>query len=350
MKKLLVLIPENIYIKYFVYSVPKEDEVPGKDSLQQLNHGKITFRGSPNAKNNIKNLITEIKPAAIAIRVLYGGDRFNDVLVYDKKYLENLIDLVRQSPLNMPVVIKLIQMIEDIVPETKIILFFETAFFADLPLKERLYAMDSSILNMDLKRYGYNGLYHKAAVEKAMTENKEAKKIISICLEPIPEIAAVLNGRPVTVSSGSTPLEGIPGDTACGEIDPGILITLQEKKELSVETINNILTRQSGLSAIAGEKVSIEEILKNEIKYKNIFNILFYNILLNCGAAIAAMDGVDAIVFSGKYAVSAYNLAQKLIKKISESAAVYEVPSEHFLKVRLEEIIAIDYCNLIKLS
>jgi len=348
MKKLLVFIPENIYVKYFVFIVQIEDENPGETCQQLLNQGKIIFRGPLNTENEIKNLITEINPAAVAIRVLYGGDQFKDVLVYDKTYLDSLIELTRQSPLNIPVVIKLIQMIENIVPEIKIILFFETAFFVDLPLRERIYALDSSILNMDLKRYGYNGIYHKAAVEKTMTENKAAKKIISICLEPIPEITAVLNGKPVMVSSGSTPLEGLPGDTTSGEIDPGILITLQEKKELSVETINNILTRQSGLSAIAGEKVTIEDVFNNEDKYKIVLNVFIYHLLLNCGAAIAAMNGLDAIVFSGKYVDTAYILAHKLKAKISESGAGKESPSEHYLTEGLEKIIAKDYCKLIK--
>ena len=199
---------------------------------------------------------------------------------------------------------------------------------------------------MDIKRFGYNGFYHQAAVDKVKGENDTLKKILSICLEPVPEVAAVYNGKPLMVSSGAAPMEGIIGNTSVGEIDPGILILLEEKKKWSAEGINEILTKESGLSAIAGEYLDIDDMYKNEEKFEFAEKVFEYKILLYCGSAIAAMNGVDAVAFSGRYIDSAYKLAEHLIPELIKSSVKGIRPETYFLSESLEEIIVQEYSKI----
>lgn len=350
MKNIIVLIPEIVAINYYVFCKENENNLDYLEDIKLLKFGKLKIRdsniseGKTNVNDFIFSLINNYKIEIIIVKALYGGNEFSGEVVYDKSILSKLDKLVSQSPLNVSVVIRLLKMFENISPNKKVILLFETSFFAKLPLEEQLYAVDNSVINMQVRRYGYHGLFHKAAVDKIRRENKNFKKIISICLEPVPEIAAIYDGHPVMVSSGSTPLEGIPGNTTSGEIDPGILILLEEKKKWGAETINEILTRKSGLLAITGENKSIKDILiTHDEKYRLAKELLLNRILLTCGSAMSIMNGFDAVAFSGCYFDAAEELSKWLIPKLKESAANEFSPEILFLKDSIENIIAKNY-------
>lgn len=349
MKSLIVFIPENFFIKYFVFNICPNCSTDasmlsgkGNRKYELLSSGRVRFRGPVSSKNEIIHLINNFKPDSAAIRVLYGGNLFKDVAVYDDSTLRKLEKLIRLSPLDISAVIKLIEVINGISPATEIKLFFETAFFSELPAREQLYALDNNLMKMEIRRFGYNGLTHKAVIEKMRDKNRRAKKIISICLDPVPEVAAIINGKPVMISSGATPVEGIPGDTTCGELDPGIIILIEEKKKLGAETINEIITKKSGLSAIAGKRTSISDIFEDEENNKKASRIFKYKILLSCGSALAAMDGFDAIAFSGKYIDAAPKLASWLISELKRIPVKEFSPQVFYFYERVEEIIA-DY-------
>ncbi len=351
MKKLIVFIPENIFIKYFVFGIwssglSKLSKLNTEDkNYRILESGKVKFRSPLNSTNEVIRLVNHFKPESAAIRVLCGGSEFKDAAIYNELILDKLEKLIPQSPLDMPVIIELIKSLKDANPLLEISLFFETAFFSSLPYYEQLYAVDNKILDMEIKRFSYHGLFHKAILEKIMKTDKSIRKIISICLEPAPDIAAIYDGKPVIISGGATPVEGIPGDTTCGELDPGILIMIEEKKKLGAEIINEIITRQSGLYAIAGKNISINELFKNEKKYKKAAEVFKYKILLYCGSAIGVMNGVDAIGFSGRYSDASVILCKWLIPELKKIAADEFEPKIFYIKDKTEEIIAGNCAN-----
>jgi acetate kinase len=354
MENILILIPETLSINYYVFCNDHEYNSNYSEDIKELKSGKLKIRGSGTSSNNksdfintILSLINGFKTGTIIIKALYGGSEFGTEVVYSKSILYKLEKLISQSPLNVSVVVGLLKMLDEIAPKCKIVLFFETAFFAELPLPEKLYAIDNKVVNMQIRRFGYHGIFHKEAVEKISLKSKNLKKIISICLEPVPEIAAIYDGHPEMVSSGSTPLEGIPGNTTCGEIDPGILILLEEKKNWGAETINEILTRESGLSAIVGEKVSIGDVLTSQDeKYRLTKELLLNRILLTCGSALSIMNGFDAIAFSGRYIDAAVKLAEWLVPKLVFCSATQFKPEIMFINDSTEKIIANNYFKI----
>ncbi|MEI8248557.1 MAG: hypothetical protein WCI51_22190 [Lentisphaerota bacterium] len=202
---------------------------------------------------------------AIAIRVPFGGNIFTRTKIADDAMTAELEKYIPYSPLHLPPVITLLAAASKIFPETVAVVAFETAFFAELPDREKYYAVSPDMSNIGLRRFGYHGIFHKYAYLEGK-DSVNARKILSICLENRPEIAAIMDGRPLMVTSGATPLEGLPGLTTCGEIDPYLITAISKKMDLGPEEINNILTTKSGFTAICGKNVSFDHIFSKSAR------------------------------------------------------------------------------------
>ncbi|MBN1341455.1 MAG: acetate/propionate family kinase [Phycisphaerae bacterium] len=246
---------------------------------------------------------------AIAIRATYGGSAFRGSEIVTADVVRRLEALVGQAPLHVPAAVELIRGCGRVASGVPIVLTFETAFFADLPPREHLYAIDGSAMtSLGPRRYGYHGLFHEAAWRSVARDGHRAsasggRRVLSVCLEPQCEVAAILGGRAMMVTSGATPLEGIPGETTCGQIDPNIALILARLKGWGPEQINMMLTQQSGLIGLLGRPTRLPEIFESsgDEDLRLARDIIQYRILQACGAGIAAIGGVDAIVFSGRY-------------------------------------------------
>lgn len=257
----------------------------------------------------------DFRPDAIALRSVFGGTEFTEASVADPDVVRRLSAIVPSAPIHLPRVLSLLEGCGVAFPAVPVVLVFETAFFTGLPPEEQSYAIDrEALFGLGIRRYGFHGVFHEAAARLAGGCNETGfhpthPRILSICLEPLPEVSAILGCRPVTVTSGATPLEGIPGNTTCGELDPSIIMTLAEKLRLGPEQINGILTRESGLSALSGGSTTVEEVLSSSRpEHQLAREVLQYRILLACGSGIAAMGGVDSVVFSGKYSAAGRTL------------------------------------------
>lgn len=283
---------------------------------------------------------------AIAIRVVFGGSEFDGPQLVDPLVIRKLQHLVPRAPLHIPQVLDAIESCKTACTGKPIALVFETSFFVKLAAREHKYALDNTLMNASgIRRYGYRGLLHKAAsryIAGIQRKRGEATaRILSICLEPRPEIAAVVGLRPVMVTSGATPLEGLPSEKSCGEIDPSIVITLAQAKQWGPEKINMLLTRQSGVAGLAGNDLTLEELFwATDERYRLAREVLKYRILLACGAGIAAMGGVDCIIFSGRYAMVGNLLGPWLRQKLSCVTSATQGLSILFYTRSIEQLIA----------
>lgn len=268
-------------------------------------------------------------PDAIAVRVLFGGPIFQGPAVATPEVLRRLESLIPRAPLHLPLVLSLVEGCRKVFPEMPVVLVFETAFFAQLPPREALYGLSAEFQKTaGIRRYGFNGLFHEAAC-RSVNRARQRKdlgtpaRILSLCLEPQPEVAAVAGKRPLMVTSGVTPLEGIPGQTTSGEIDPTILLSLVQDLGWGPEQINALLTEQSGLQGLVGKPVTVDTVLRShDEKHRLAREVLQYRFLLACGAGIAALSGLDALVFSGRYAAAGEVLGPWLLSRLSGVADV----------------------------
>lgn len=246
----------------------------------------------------------DVKPDVLAIRVPFGGTFFRTPVLVDGAVVAAIEDMTPRAPMHLPGIVSLINGCEEMLPGTPIVAVFDTAFFADLPAKEHLYALNADLArSLQLRRFGYHGILHQAACGHVVREHADDKlRILSICLEARPELAAVVDNGPVMVTGGATPLEGLPGERSSGDIDPSIPLLLAQKNGYGLEQINKVLTRESGLLGLIGEPVKLSDVFTGEDPaYELAREVFKYRVLLACGAGMAAMDGLDAIVFSGQY-------------------------------------------------
>ncbi len=284
---------------------------------------------------------------AIAIKVKYGDEIFNKPVIVDDAVMTKLNGLISSAPLHIPALIKLIESCRMKFANIPVVLSFETAFFVNLPDREKFYGIDFNLSkNLGIRRFGFCGLYHEAAckyiIRKTRAKNiKSVPRIISICLEPKPEVAGVIGINPQTVTSGAALLEGIPGQSSCGELDPTIVLTLSQKFGWGPEQINTVLTKESGLSGLMGKQTDFNEVFDGaDTESKAAQKFMEYRFILACGAAAAAIGGVDAVVFSGRY----NEIGKKLLPAIKNHLTFSKIQRDklmfEFLDESIEEIIA----------
>ena len=301
-------------------------------------NGKIRdYRGNSDDETSVRTALRHIStetlaadrvPDVIAIRVPFGGSEFPGPAIADETTIEKLKKLVRYAPLHIPPALTVCKCLAEVFPGTPAAFVFDTSFFANLPPREYRYAIDDEMNGeLGLRRYGFHGVFHKAACSKVVrTWRKKhpgvAPRILSICLEPQPEVAAVIGLRPVTTTSGITPLEGIPGETTCGDLDPSVVLDLSRRRKWGAQQIDLELTGRSGLSGLAGRRVTLDEVLTSGQHDLSLANeVLQYRILQACGAGMAAMGGVDAITFSGRYAGVSWVLARWIAANLTFEGA-----------------------------
>ena len=204
-------------------------------------------------------------PDVLAVRLPYGGDVLPGPTVATPEVLDRLREILDESPLHLPHLLRLIEGAAQAFPGTPQVLLAETAFFAGLPARGDVRTEPRPDGQSALRRHGFHGLYHEAAaaylaVRRRQKGQNGSLRLLSFCMEPRPEVAAIINHRPVMVTGGASPLEGIPGQTTCGEIDPSIVLTLAQKLSWGPEQINNLLTTQSGLQGLVERPISWVEV------------------------------------------------------------------------------------------
>ena len=282
---------------------------------------------------------TVLQPVAIGIRVPFGGTEFPEPVAVDADVVRRLETLTPSAPLHIPVLLELLQQCSTHFPGVPQVLTFDTSFFADLPEREHLYALDADLARAHgLRRFGYCGLHHAAAWQRAARTG--VTRVISLCLEPQPELTAIQGGRPVYVTSGITPLEGLPGQTTSGDLDPGLVMLIAEELHYGPERLNTIFTRESGLKSLTGSAITFDELFaapKTEFTLAR--KVICYRILQACGMAFAAMGGADAVVISGRYALAGRAIAAFLKRQVVFQRQIVPVVF-HFLRTPVERIVA----------
>jgi len=263
-------------------------------------------------------------PELIAVRVSFGGSIFTEPTVYSNSVRDALKQLVPDAPLHIPPLLALLEAWAGCFAGVPIVLVFETAYFENLPPREQSYGLSPEDASTCLApRRGFNGLYHETAGRLAVRECRrlgiEMPRFVSVCLEPRPEVMAAIGGNPVMVTGGATPLEGLPGEKTCGELDPAIVLTLARDMNWGPDQINRVLSRESGVLGLTGREATLPDVLaaRDGEELAPARDLIRYQILKACGMGMAATSGLDAIVFSGRYARVAAELGPWLIDRLT---------------------------------
>jgi len=243
---------------------------------------------------------------AIGHRVVHGGEEFSGSVKIDENIMEALRRNIDLAPLHNPPNIMGIEACTEILPNVTQAGVFDTAFHQTMPPHAYIYGLPYEFYEKyEVRRYGFHGTSHKyVAMRAAELIGRPLKdlKIITCHLGNGASIAAVQNGESVDTSMGFTPLEGLIMGTRSGDIDPAIPFHLMKKMNLSLVDINNLLNKDSGVLGISGVSSDFRDLEQaadagNE-RAELALKTFYYRVTKYIGSYAAAMNGVDAIVFT----------------------------------------------------
>ena len=254
--------------------------------------------------NGVINSMDEI--SAVGHRVVHGGEKYSTSVVINEEIMKNLEDLVSLAPLHNPANIIGIKACMALMPNTPMVAVFDTAFHQTMPQKAFMYPIPYEYYEEDhIRRYGFHGTSHKyvaGKVAEVMGKNIKDIKTITCHLGNGVSVTAVDGGTSVDTTMGFTPLDGIIMGSRSGSIDPAIVTYLMKEKGYSIEEMDEILNKKSGVLGISGVGTDFRDIRsaarENNKRALLTMDLYGYQIKKQIGAYAAAMAGLDAIVFT----------------------------------------------------
>lgn len=242
---------------------------------------------------------------AVGHRVVHGAESFKSTTIINDEVLKSLKENIPLAPLHNPANVTGIETAQKIFSSSLQVGVFDTAFHHTIPPKAYLYALPYEMYEeLKIRRYGFHGTSHKYVAETAaahLGRPLEELNLITIHLGNGGSITAIKNGKSVDTSMGMTPLEGLVMGTRSGDIDPAIPYYIHRNASKSIEEIDAILNKKSGLKGICGMN-DMRDILaacdNGDEKAKVAVEMYAYRIKKYIGAYLAVLGGLDAIVFT----------------------------------------------------
>ena len=286
-------------------------EVPGKDKFvseaplpDHTTAIQSVIEALTDAEHGVISDVKEIN--AVGHRVAHGGEYFAKSVLITDEVLESIKKCVELAPLHNPANIAGIEVCAKLILGVPQVAVFDTAFHQTMPEKAYLYAIPYKYYEKyKIRKYGFHGTSHKYVAQecaKMMDMPIEELKIITCHLGNGASICAVRNGISIDTSMGFTPLDGIAMGTRSGSIDPAAVLYLMKKENLSVDEMDNILNKQSGVLGISGVSSDFRDIESAEAEGNEratiALEVFAYRVAKTIGEYVATMKGVDAIVFT----------------------------------------------------
>ncbi|MEO7138567.1 MAG: hypothetical protein ABI037_12700 [Gemmatimonadales bacterium] len=252
------------------------------------------------------------RPEAVAHRVVHGGDRFTAAVRVDDEILRALTELTPLAPLHNGPALRALEITRTLgVP---IIAAFDTAFFADLPARARRYALPSIL---GVHRYGFHGWSHRFVMNRlAELSGDHEPTLVSLHLGSGCSAAAVRRGKPVDISMGYSPLEGLIMGTRAGDVDPGVLLHLLHEG-WDAERLGRLLHHEAGLKALAGTTDMRELLSRTDPEAQEAVELFCYRAVKYVGAYLAALEGeAQALVFTGGIGENAPEIRERICRSL----------------------------------
>lgn len=265
--------------------------------------------GHTEALNAIQSVIaqTGVVPIAIGHRVVHGGEKFKQAALVDETVLAAIEEYASMAPLHNMANLKGITTAQEAYPNLPHVAVFDTSFFQTMPKKAFVYALPMELYKEHgIRRYGFHGTSHKFILDSTaaqLNKSVEDTSIISAHLGNGCSVSAIEKGQAVDTSLGFTPLEGLVMGTRCGDLDPSLPGTLQQKLGKTAEEINDLLNKQSGLlgiSELSNDCRTLEEAALNGHEGALLaIEIFCYRLAKYISGYMIAVSTLDAIVFTG---------------------------------------------------
>ena len=305
----LVINSGSSSLKYAVVE-PDSGKMVTDGIVERIGDGPVADHGAA-LQEAFRQLAESGRPldtlglVAVGHRVVHGGPDLCEPTLVDDALIAELEELAPLAPLHNPPALLGIKVARDALPDLPHIAVFDTAFFHDLPAAAATYAIDRDIAQQwDIRRYGFHGTSHQYVSEQAadfLDEPLESLNQIVLHLGNGASASAIAGGRPVDTSMGLTPMEGLVMGTRSGDIDPGIITYLVRTAGMSVEDIETMLNKRSGVLGLGGEidfRTLHQCIESGDTAAQLAYDVYIHRLRKYIGAYLALLGNTDVITFT----------------------------------------------------
>ena len=314
------ILTQKVNGEKYIIKEPMENH---KDAI------KLVLEALVDEKHGVIKNMDEI--SAVGHRVVHGGEKYSKSVLVDEDVMAYLEECVKLAPLhNRPNIIG-IEACKALMPNTPMAVVFDTAFHGTMPKEAYSYALPYELYKENgIRKYGFHGTSHKyvsGKVAEVLGKDIKDLKIVTCHLGNGVSLTAVKNGKSIDTTMGFTPLAGMPMGTRSGDIDPAIVIYLIKELGYSVDEVNEILNKKSGILGISGLSSDFRDVRdaadkKGDERSLLAIDIYTYKIRTQIGAYAAAMGGLDVIVFTAGIGENADMIREGCLKNL-EFLGVY---------------------------
>ncbi|GAA1965272.1 acetate kinase [Amycolatopsis minnesotensis] len=288
-----------------------------------LDQTSVATASAQRSRRPLLDLVRRWAPVdAVGVRFVHGGRRTEPIRLGDKE-IARLTALTPLAPLHQPSSLALAALAEEIAPGT-VFACFDTAFHTGIPEAAARYALPANwVREHDLRRYGFHGLSCAYALRRtAELLNTEPRELRVVCchLGAGVSVTAIRGARSVDTSMGFTPLEGAVMATRSGSVDPGLLMYLLRAGITEAAGLEDTLEHSSGLAGMTGTGGDIRDVLAARADGRPeadlAIEVYLHRLRHEIGAMTAALDRLDALVFTGGVAEHQPGLIAELAAKL----------------------------------
>jgi acetate kinase len=270
---------------------------------------------------------------------VHGGPRLQRHCLIDDEVLRQLETARAFAPLHIPSALSVIRFAREHFPAATQAACFDTAFHADLPEVAQVLPIPKKLRAEGIQRYGFHGLSCESIVRQLADDLPE--RLIIAHLGNGASVTAVKAGQSIDTSMGLTPSGGVIMSTRSGDLDPGVLIYLMREKKFNAAMLEELVDGRSGLlgiSGVGGDMRGLHEAAPTNADARLAIQMFCYSVRKQVAAMIAALDGVDAIVFTGGIGENDAEVRAAVCRGLS------------WLGVSLDEARNVSPNNLVRLS
>jgi len=292
----------------FVHQPQLEGRVPYEVRTAIPDHTKgisMIIHALTDEKHGVIDSLADLY--AVGHRVAHGGEYFQDSMRINKDVISKIAICAPLAPLHNPANLIGIEAISNLLPNIPQVASFDNQLYQTMPARNFLYALPYEYyLRLRVRRYGFHGMSHRFVASKCCAlagVDFDAAKIITCHLGNGASVTATLNGKAFDTSMGFTPSDGLVMGTRCGNVDPGALLYIAEKEELSYNKLRTMINEQSGLLGVSGISSDMRDVAAaakagNE-RAQLAIEMYTARIKKFIGQYAATMGGADLLVFTG---------------------------------------------------
>ncbi|MCW8472168.1 acetate/propionate family kinase [Fluoribacter gormanii] len=265
----------------------------------------------------LKNLPTRYFLKAVGHRVVHGGHFFQTPALINIDSIKKLASLNPLAPLHQPHNVAIIESILKLYPELPQVACFDTSFHQTQDKLATLFAIPRVLSEEGIIRYGFHGISYEY-IASVLPEQIKDKKVIVAHLGNGASMCAMEHCKSVTTSMGFTALDGLMMGTRCGVLDPGVILYLLQEKKLSVEEVNTILYKKSGLLGVSEISSDMRELQSSkEVKAIEAVDLFCYRAAREFCALASSLQGCDAIIFTAGIGEHSAPVRKKICERLA---------------------------------